>query len=103
LRHATLLLIVDLAEIENGSLHRFVGSDAMIFYNAEVAVIFTVFYAMVLRRNMLTEARQKSRGKGKTLGLHSTVFSELEDGNTRLTYEHDGKNTENCLQLRKFG
>jgi hypothetical protein len=41
-----LLLIVDLAEIENGSLHRFVGSNAMIFYNAEVAMIFTVFYAM---------------------------------------------------------
>src|SRR6266481_3829755 len=38
-----LLLIVDLAEIENGSLHRFVGSNAMIFYNAEVAMNFTVF------------------------------------------------------------
>jgi hypothetical protein len=41
-----LLLIVDFAEIENGSLHRFVGTEAMIFYNAEVAMIFTVLYAM---------------------------------------------------------
>ena len=41
-----LLLIVDLAEIENGSLHRLVGSDAMVFYDAEVAMILAVFLAM---------------------------------------------------------
>jgi hypothetical protein len=41
-----LLLIVDLAEIENGSLHRFVRSDSMVFYDAEVAMIFAVFFAM---------------------------------------------------------
>src|SRR6266550_2490016 len=35
-----LLLIIDLAEIENGSLHRLVRSDAMVFYDAEVAMIF---------------------------------------------------------------
>jgi len=33
-----LLLIVDFAEIENGSLYRFVGRDAMVFYDAEVAM-----------------------------------------------------------------
>jgi len=82
-----LLLIVDFAEIENGSLHRFVGSEAMVFYNAEVAVIFTVFLRWMLRRNMLTAACQKSGGKRKTLGLHSTVFSELGDGNTQVNYE----------------
>ena len=36
---------------------------------------------------MLTAACQKSGDKRKTLGLHSTVFSELGDGNTRLNYE----------------
>src|SRR5208337_4742938 len=41
-----LLLIVDLAEIENGSLHCFARSDAMVFYDAEVAMIFAVFFAM---------------------------------------------------------
>src|SRR5271170_4159276 len=41
----------------------------------------------MLRRNMLTAACQKSGDKRKTLGLHSTVFSELGDGNTRLNYE----------------
>ena len=42
-----LLLIVDLPEIENGSLHRFVRSDSMVFYDAEVAMILTVFFAIV--------------------------------------------------------
>jgi hypothetical protein len=41
-----LLLVVDLAEIENGSLHRLVGSDAMVFYDTEVAMILAVFFAM---------------------------------------------------------
>lgn len=57
----------------------------------------------MLRRNMLTEDCQKSEGKRKTLGLHSTVFSELGDGNTRVNYKNDGTNTENRPQLRKFG
>jgi len=42
-----LLLVVDLAEIENGSLYRLVGSDAMVFYDAELAMIFAVFFAIV--------------------------------------------------------
>ena len=42
-----LLLIVDLAEIENGSLHRFAGSDSLVFYDTEVAMIFAVFFAIV--------------------------------------------------------
>src|SRR6266550_7141221 len=41
-----LLLIVDLAEIEDRSLHRLAGSNAMVFYDAEVAMIFAVFFAM---------------------------------------------------------
>src|SRR5260370_28254697 len=52
---------------------------------------------------MLSADCQKSRGKGKTLGLHSAVFPELGDGSTRLNYENDGKITENCSQLRKLG
>src|SRR5258708_7014056 len=42
-----LLLVVDLAEIENGSLHCLVRSGAMVFYDAEVAMIFAVFFAIV--------------------------------------------------------
>ena len=41
-----LLLIVDPAEIENGSLHRFARSNALVFYNAEVAMILAVSFAM---------------------------------------------------------
>jgi len=40
-------------------------------------------------------------GKWKTLGLHSTVFSERGDGNARLNRKHYGKNAENCSQLIK--
>jgi len=42
-----LLLIVDLAEIENGSLYRLAGSEAMVFYDAEVTMILAVFFAIV--------------------------------------------------------
>jgi hypothetical protein len=57
----------------------------------------------LLRRNMLIADCQNSRGKGKTLGLHSTVFSELGDGNTPLNRETYGKNAENRPQLRRLG
>jgi hypothetical protein len=77
-----LLLIVDLAEIQNGSLYRFAGSDAMVFYDAEGPMIFAVFLRLLLRRNMLTADCQNSGVEGKTLGLHSTVFLERDDGNT---------------------
>jgi hypothetical protein len=36
-------LVIDFAEIENGSLHRLVGSEAMVFDDVEVAMIFAVF------------------------------------------------------------
>jgi hypothetical protein len=53
-------------------------------------VIFTAFFLRwMLRRNMLTVACQKSGDKMKTLGLHSNVFSELGDGNTRVNHEHE--------------
>jgi hypothetical protein len=52
---------------------------------------------------MTNEECQKSGVEGKTLGLHSTVFSELGDRNKQLNYENDGKNTENRSQLRKLG
>jgi len=42
-----LLLIVDLAEIENGSLYRLAGSQAMVFYDAELTMILAVFFAIV--------------------------------------------------------
>jgi hypothetical protein len=58
-----LLLIVDFAEIENGSLHRFVGSEAMVFYNAEVTVIFTVFIAMDATQKHADSSLPEVRGQ----------------------------------------
>jgi hypothetical protein len=52
---------------------------------------------------MLMADCQKSGVEGKTLGLHSTVFSECGDGNTRLNRENYGKNAENRLHLVKSG
>jgi hypothetical protein len=52
---------------------------------------------------MLTADCQKSGVEGKTLGLHSTVFSERGDGNTELNREAYGKKSEKRPQLRKFG
>jgi hypothetical protein len=42
-----LLLIVDFAQIENGSLHRLAGTDALVFYDAEVAMVFAVFFTII--------------------------------------------------------
>jgi hypothetical protein len=41
-----LLVIVDLAKIENGSLHRLVRSDAMVFCDAEVTTTLAILFAM---------------------------------------------------------
>jgi len=52
---------------------------------------------------MLTADCQKSGVEGKTLGLHSTVFSEGDDENTRPNNKNQGKKGENLPQLRKIG
>ena len=69
-------MIVNLAaEIENGSLHRVVGRNAMVFDDAEVAIL-AVFLRWMLRRNRSTADCQKSGVEGKTRGLHSALFSK---------------------------
>ena len=65
------MLIVDFAEIENGSLYRLARTDAMVLIER------------------------------KTLGLHSTVFCESADENTRLNNKNRGKRAEKCPRLRK--
>jgi hypothetical protein len=52
---------------------------------------------------MLTTDCQKSVVDGKALGLHSAVFRESADENTRLNNKNQGKKAEKCLQLRKIG
>ena len=58
-------MVVDLAEIENSSLYRFVGSTAMVFYDAEVAVILAVFFAMDAAQSMPRVDCQKLWCRGK--------------------------------------
>src|SRR6266571_4214061 len=53
----------------------------------------------MLRRNMLTADCQNSGVKGKRLGLHSTVFSESDDENTRLNNKNQSKKAEKRWQL----
>jgi hypothetical protein len=61
-----LLLIVDFAEIENGSLHRLAGTDAMVLYDAEVAMVFAVFFAIIATQkhanDRLPEVRCRREG-----------------------------------------
>jgi len=40
-------VFIDLFPWPQGSLHRFATSDAMVFYNAEIAMILAVFFASV--------------------------------------------------------
>jgi hypothetical protein len=94
-----LWLIVDLAEIENGSLHRFVGSQAMVFDDAEVAMILAVFVALDAPQKHDKRRVPDLRPQGKVLGLHSTVFSESDHENTRLHNKNQSKkpkNVRNC-------
>jgi len=84
-----LLLIVDLAEIENGSLHRFVGRDAMVFYNAEVAVIFTVFFAMDATQKHADDSLPEVRGQkedtwSSTLPFFQSSAIETHDLTTKI-------------------
>jgi hypothetical protein len=57
----------------------------------------------MLRRNMSTADCQKSGVEGKVLGLHSALFSERGDGNTRVNLTNYRKNAKNRMQLVKFG
>ena len=41
--------------------------------------------------------------EGKVLGLHSTVFSERDNENTRLNNKNQSKKAEKRPQLRKLG
>jgi hypothetical protein len=43
------------------------------------------------------------RCRGKVLGLHSTVFSESDNENTRLNNKNQSKKAEKRPQLRKLG
>jgi hypothetical protein len=55
-----LLLIVDFAEIENSSLYRLARTDAMVLYDAEVAMVFAVLFAIIATQkhaNRLPELR----------------------------------------------
>jgi hypothetical protein len=52
---------------------------------------------------MLMADCQKSGVEGKTLGLHSTVFSESDDENTRLNNKNQGKKAKKRPQLPKIG
>ena len=66
---------IDFAEIENGWLHRLVGSEAMVFDDAEVAMIFAVFVAVDTAQKH-DKRKPDLRPQRKVLGLHSTVFSD---------------------------
>ena len=96
-------LVVDLTQIENSPLHRFVGSQAMVFDDAEIAMILAVFFAVDAAQKHAKRRVPDLRLQGKILGLHSTVFSDTHDDNATLKHENDRKKTEKCPQLRRLG
>jgi hypothetical protein len=52
---------------------------------------------------MSTADCQKSGAEGKALGLHSALFSERGNGNTRVNPKNLWQNAKNRLQLVKLG
>jgi hypothetical protein len=97
------LLVVDLAKIENRSLHRFVGSDTMDFYDTEVALLFAVVFLRLLpRRNMLTGDSQKVAGQGRHLVPTLPFFQTGRMKTDAFTAKLRAKNAENPPQRVKL-
>ncbi len=75
----------------------------MVFYDAEVAMILAVFFAVDAAQKHDNRRVPDLRPQRKVLGLHSAVFSNANDENARLKHEDHHKKAEKCPQLRKLG
>jgi hypothetical protein len=62
-----LLRVVDLAQIQNGALHTAPVTQPPIFYDAEVAMLFTVFPSFVgpQKHGGAKSAKSSQGGKGE--------------------------------------
>jgi hypothetical protein len=83
--------VVDLAQIENSSLHRPAGSQAMVLDDTEVVMILAVFFAIVA---------------AQTPGLHSTVFQRATMKTHALTTNNRPRkpqNVRNCESRASTG
>ena len=56
----------------------------MVFYDAEIAMILAVFFAVDAAQKHAKRRVPGLRLQGKILGLHSTVFSDTHDDNATL-------------------
>ena len=57
----------------------------MVFYDAEIAMILAVFFAVDAAQKHAKRRVPGLRLQGKILGLHSTVFSDAHDENATLS------------------
>src|SRR5215831_14689125 len=69
-----LLLVVDLAQVEHGALHRLGGGDSLILDDAEVAMILAVLLAICAAQKQAISRMPETLRFGKRVGLHSAVF-----------------------------
>src|ERR1700722_7106438 len=78
----------------------------MVFYDAEIAMILAVFFAVDAAQKHAKRRVPGLRLPGKILGLHSTVFSDAHDENATLKHENDRKkpkNARNCEGWARVG
>jgi hypothetical protein len=78
----------------------------MVFYDAEIAMILAVFFAVDAAQKHAKRRVPGLRLQGKILGLHSTVFSDAHDENATLKQENDRKkpkNARNCEGWARVG
>jgi hypothetical protein len=101
LRHAACAG-VDLTQRENSPLHRFVGSQAMVFYDAEIAMILAVFFAVDAAqkhaKRALPDPAPRENTWSSTLPSFQIPMMTTQHLSTRMI----AKKTEKCRQLRRL-
>jgi hypothetical protein len=91
--------VVDLAQIENSSLHRPAGSQAMVLDDTEVVMILALFFAIVAAQKHADCRVPELRGRREGTWSPLYRFSESDDENTRLNNKYQAKKTEKRRQL----
>src|SRR6516225_8792651 len=72
-----LLLVVDLAPVQNRPLHALTASQPMILDDAEVAVVLAVLFSVGAAQEHGNSRMPEFWQERKRAGLHSAVFREL--------------------------
>jgi hypothetical protein len=96
------LLIVDLAQIQDGSLHGSIAGQPTILYHAEVAVTLAVLLPVCAAQEHRKQQNARLRAVWKGGRSSLSCFQESHVGGKRLTCVGPGGSGWNCERQAKF-